>query len=295
MAGLGFQEIISYSLTSLARLELLDPAASGKAAATLKVKNPMNEEHEYLRPTLRANLLSTLAENRRYEEDGIRLFEAGKVFQPRAGELPREVTMLCAVMSGGVNPPSWHGEAAAMDFYYAKGIVEGLLEGLGVTAEFKAGDDVSLHGAVQTKITVADSEVGRLGEVHPRVLDGYEITGPVFLFEFDVAALAAAASAEITFRPLPRFPAVTRDIALLVDKAVTHRQIADIISGFPLVVRSSVFDVYSGEQVTAGKKSTAYHIVFQSPDKTLTDEAVNAILKKILGRLRQELGAELRG
>lgn len=294
LAGMGFQEIISYSLTGLARLEMLDTAGSG-AAATLKVKNPMNEEHEYLRPTLRANLLATLAENRRYEEDGIRLFEAGKVFLPRAGELPREAAMLCAVMSGGANPPSWHGEAAAMDFYYAKGIVEGLLAGLGVTAEFQAGDDASLHGAAQATITVAGEAVGRLGEVHPRVLDGYEISDPVFMFEFDAAALAAAASAEIAFRPLPRFPAVTRDIALLVDKAVTHRQVAGIINSFPLVVQSSVFDVYSGEQVAAGKKSTAYHIVFQSPDKTLTDEAVNAVLKKILGRLKQELGAELRG
>jgi phenylalanyl-tRNA synthetase beta chain len=294
LAGLGFQEIISYTLTSMSRLGKLRPDGSGGLPA-LRLKNPMTEEHEYLRPTLRANLLATLADNRRHEENGIRLFEAGKTFEPEDNDLPREYQMLCAVISGPKTPPGWQGAPAVADFYDAKGIAENLLAGIGVKAEFNASTDASLHPAVQAKITVGETAVGIVGEIHPAVRQSYEIAEPVFIIEFDMSALSEASADGIEFRQIPRFPAVVRDIALLVDTTVSHQQIEGIITSFPLVAQTSVFDVYSGKQVTAGKKSTAYHVVFQSANKTLTDNAVSAVLKKILGRLQQELGAELRG
>jgi len=263
------------------------------------VVNPMTADQEYLRPSLRANLLATLAANRRYEDGSLRLFELGKIFlRQGAKELPAEPEIACGLLSGPRAGKSWLGGDGDFDFYDAKGVVEGLLAHLGIAAGFAPGRDDGLHPARQAAIVIHDKgksvPIGVIGELHPKVAAAFELTGPVGLFEINVTTLASLATGVRAYQPIPRFPSTDRDLALVVDEAVTHQQVSDIIHGFPLVSEVTLFDVYSGKQVAAGKKSLAYRIVYQSPDHTLTDAEVSEVQAQILGRLEKELSATLR-
>jgi len=295
LIGYGFQEVITYSLTSLELLNKLLPKPHPLEPAPLRLANPMTADQEYLRPNLRANLLAALAANRRHEEGGIRLFELGRVYLPRPNDLPHEPEMLCGILSGPRFEESWGGGDESLDFFDAKGIVEGLLSRLGVEASFEPDGDESLHPAKQAAIAVESKRLGVLGEVHPKVLEAFEISGSVYLFEIDLTALVPFTTGHKLFQPISRFPAIVRDIALVVDSGVTHRQVLDVITGFPLVTEVALFDVYAGEQLPPDKKSLAYRITFQSPSHTLTDAEVNKVQQQILDKLSKQLGATLRG
>ena len=294
LIGYGFQEVITYSLTSLEMLNKLLPESHPLEPIPLRVANPMTLEQEYLRPNLRANLLAVLSPNRRYEDSGIRLFELGKVYLPRQKDLPNEPEVLCGILSGSRFEKSWHGGDDLFDFYDAKGVVEGLLSQLDVEASFEESKDESLHPVKQAAIVIAGNKLGVVGELHPKVLEAFEIPGAAYLFEINLTALLPFSLGHKMFQPISRFPTIVRDIALIVDAGVTHQTVKDIIKSFPLVERVTIFDVYSGEQVPPGKKSLAYSITFQSPAHTLTDEEVNQVQQQILDKLSSELGATLR-
>ncbi len=294
LVGYGFQEIITYSLTSLEMLGKLIREPGSWDPLPLRVANPMTVEQEYLRPNLRANLLANLALNRKHEEGGIRLFELGKVYLPRPNDLPDEPEILCGLMSGSRTERSWHGGDDLFDFYDAKGVVEALLAHLGVEADFPASQDKALHPVRQAAIVIAGNRLGVIGELHSGVLGAFEISDTVPLFEIDLTQLLPFTLGYGLFQPVPRFPAVERDVAVVVDDAVTHNRVQEIISGFPLVARVSLFDVYSGKQVPPSKKSLAYRIIFQSLAHTLTDEEVDEVQGQILAKLSHELGATLR-
>ncbi len=294
LIGLGIQEIITYSLVGLDSLNKLTPEPHPLENTTLRVANPMTADQEYLRPNIRANLLAGFIANRRHEDGAIRLFELDKVYLKRAGDLPDERYMLCSVLGGPRAEKSWYGGGEPVDFFDAKGVVESLFDHLGLRVEFEKSNDESLHPNKQAAIVCAGQRMGVVGEFHPRVLAAFEIAEPVYLFEVDVSSLTPCTVEHKRFQPIPKFPAVTRDIALVVDSGVTHKQMQDIIKSFPLVVHVTLFDVYSGEQVPPGKKSLAYRLAFQSPDHTLTDEEAGKVQQQILDRLSHELGATLR-
>jgi phenylalanyl-tRNA synthetase beta chain len=294
LIGYGFQEVITYSLTSLEMLNKLLPESYPVEPMPLRVANPMTLEQEYLRPNLRANLLAALSANRRYEEGGIRLFELGKVYLRREKDLPDEPEVVCGVASGTRWEKSWHGGDDSFDFYDARGVVEGLLSQLAVEVSFVEGKDQSLHPLRQAAIVAGSNQLGVVGELHPKVALAFEIPEAVYLFELDLSALLSLTLGHRMFQPVSPFPTMVRDIALVVDAEVSHQRIRDIIKGFPLVEQVAIFDVYSGEQVASGKKSLAYSITFQSPDHTLTDEEVNKVQQQILTKLSSELGAALR-
>ena len=294
LVGYGFQEVITYSLTSLEMLNRLLPEPHPLDPMPLRVANPMTVEQEYLRPNLRANLLAALSANRRYEDSGIRLFELGKVYLPRPKDLPGEPEMLCGLLNGSRLGKSWHGGDDSFDFYDAKGVVEGLLSQLDIDASFEEGKDESLHPVKQAAIVIGGNQLGVVGELHSKLLQAFEIPGAAYLFEINLTALLPFTVGHKMFQPISRFPTIVRDIALVVDAGVTHRRVKDIINSFPLVKRVTVFDVYSGKQVLPGKKSLAYSVTFQSPTHTLTDGEVNQVQQQILDRLSTELGATLR-
>jgi phenylalanyl-tRNA synthetase beta chain len=294
LMGYGFQEVITYSLTSLELLKKLLPKPHPLEPPLLRVANPMTADQEYLRPNLRANLLAALSANRRHEAGSIRLFELGRVYLPRPKDLPHEPEVLCGLLSGPRFEESWHGGDEALDFFDAKGVVEGLLSQLGIEANFEPGVDESLHPGKQAAIVIEGKRLGVVGELHPKVAEAFELSGNVYLFEINLTALLPFTIGHKLFQPIPRFPATVRDIALVVDAGVTHRQVQDIIRRFPLVSQVALFDVYSGGQLPPGKKSLAYRITFQSPSHTLTDEEVNEVQQQILDKLSRELGATLR-
>ncbi len=293
LAGCGMQQIIAYSLVSQAALDKVD--RESKLGEPLRIANPMNSEQECMRTTLRPGLLSTLVANERYEAGGIRLFEAGKVYFPRPNDLPEEKEMVAGVLSGPRLDQSWLSAEGDLDFFDAKGIVETLLGHLHVEAGFEpAVDQVLLQG--RTALVRANGQtIGILGEMHPRVVAAFDISRqPVTLFEIDLESLLPLIGKAVTYRPLARFPEIVRDLAVVVDWGVPARRVQDIIRGFALVSQVYVFDMYTGKQVPQGKKSLAFSIRYQSPERTLTDEEVDKTQQKIIEKLSRELGATIR-
>ena len=293
LVSCGLQEILSYSLTSLEKLQKLSPDLDLKVIP-LKVANPLTKEQEYLRTTLRTNVLATLASNQKHEENGIKLFEIGEVFLPQGKELPQEKDMLCAVLSGPRQELSWHGDNEPLDFFDAKGVVESLFNQLGLVVTFEVSDDESLFPGRAVDIIISGDKVGIIGELHPKVTQAFELSGTVYLIEMDMEELLDKTTRLKEYRAIPRFPGLSRDISLVIDKQVTYQQVEGIIQSFPLASKATLFDLYIGKQLPEGKKSFAVRIVYQSPERTLTDEEINKTQEQMLGRLHQELGATLR-
>jgi phenylalanyl-tRNA synthetase beta chain len=160
-------------------------------------------------------------------------------------------------------------------------------------------EDTGLHPARQAAIVIKEKgkkpvTIGVIGEVHPKVAAAFELTGTVCLFEVELAAVLPYASADKVYKQLPRFPSIVRDLALVVDAGVPNQKILDIMKSFPLIADVKLFDVYTGNQVGAGKKSLAYTLTYQLPDKTLTDDTVNKVQEQVLKKLATETGAVLR-
>jgi phenylalanyl-tRNA synthetase beta chain len=293
LVSCGLQEILSYSLTSLEKLQKLAPDLDLKIIP-LKVANPLTKEQEYLRTTLRTNTLATLASNQKHEEAGVKLFEIGKVFLPQGEELPQEKDMLCAALSGPRQELSWHGGNELLDFFDAKGVVENLLKQLGLVATFEVSDDESLFPGRAVDIIISGDKVGIIGELHPKVTQAFELSGTVYLIEMDMEKLLDEINRLKEYHAIPRFPGLSRDISLVIEKEVTYQQVEGIIRSFPLASKVTLFDFYTGKQLPEGEKSFAVRIVYQSPERTLTDQEINKTQEQMLGRLHQELGATLR-
>jgi phenylalanyl-tRNA synthetase beta chain len=298
LAGCGFQEIMTYTLTGLEMLGKLTPDQRPPEPMPLHIANPMTADQEYLRPVLRANVLTALAANRRHEDGGIRFFELGKVYIPKENDLPSEPEILCGIMNGPRAEKSWLGDSGQLDFYDVKGLIEGLFSHLNIAISFETSDDAGLHPTRQAAVVVNANgqklNLGVIGEMHPKVAAAFEVEGTVCIFEINVTALLPCFKGHGMYQPVPRFPGIIRDIALVVDAGTSHGQILDIIKVFSLISDVKLFDVYSGKQVAEGKKSLAYRLVYQSPTHTLVDDEVNKVQEQLLGRLAKELGATLR-
>ncbi|MDP2917815.1 MAG: phenylalanine--tRNA ligase subunit beta [Dehalococcoidia bacterium] len=294
LVAYGFTDVLNFSLTGMDMMNRLMPEPHAIEPAPIRVANPMTAEMEYLRLNLRAGLLAAFAANRKHEDGSIRLFEMGKVYIPRGKGLPDERENVCGVMGGFRLEKSWQ-ESEPLDFFDAKGVAETLFQRLGLEAAFETSSDDSLHANKQAAIIVACEKVGVVGEVHPRVLAAFEINEPVYLLEIDLRTLLPLSMAQREYHPVPRFPAIVRDMALVVDSGVTHARVQSIIKSFPLVEKAEIFDVYAGEQVSVGKKSMAYRLTFRSADQTLTDDDASRVQEQILSKLIAEVGAVLRG
>ncbi|MBQ11957.1 MAG: phenylalanine--tRNA ligase subunit beta [Planctomyces sp.] len=295
LAGAGMQEVISYPLVSgadLQRVHLMD-----ESDPPLRIANPMSAEQEFLRPTLRASLLATLAANEGHSEGPFRLFEVGRVFDYKGGELPEERDMAAGVLAGRRWDPSWLVDDSTLDFYDAKGPITLVMDNLGVTCVFEPVDDPFFHPGRCARIMVGKASVGIMGEVHPSVLEGFDLKAqPVALLELDLPGLLASRQGSSRqVKSLSRYPAATRDLALVVPADVPAAQVQGILSGHRMVEKVELFDVYSGENVATGTKSLAFHVYFQSDERTLTAEEVNRALEGLLRSLEHQTGASLRG
>jgi len=293
MAACGMQEVITYSLTGQAALDKIDPER--RLGPALRVANPMSQEQEYLRTSLRAGLLACFAANERYEQNGIRLFEVGKVYLHRDDDLPEERQMMVGVLGGPRSDRSWLSGEETIGFFDAKGVLETLFSRLHIETVFDHAEDPNLVPGRTADIVAAGQKIGVVGEVHPRIASLFDISRePVILFEVDVGRLMSLRTAEVAYQPLPRYPETSRDLALVVDAGVPASRVEAVIRGFPLVSSVALFDVYVGDKVPQGKRSLAFSIRFQSAQRTLTDEEVDRTQHKIVERLQRELGATLR-
>lgn len=292
LAGFGFQELITYALTNRSTLE----KGLGKELPfePLRVEHPMSSEEECLRTSLRGNVLSALSANIHREEGSICFFEIGHVYLPKTGDLPHEPEILCGVLTSTGAEKVWLGRKEPKDFFDAKGVVEGLFAQLGAKAEFQVSADIGLRVGCQASIMLQNQEVGLLGAIDHKVAQGFDLPANTFLFEMDLTQILTYSHGSARYEMLPRFPVVTRDLALILGSDISHKQVLDIIKGFSLVKKATLFDVYAGKQVSQGKRSLAYSLTFQSSEHTLTDAEVDRVLDAILHKLQSALGATLR-
>ena len=291
----GMQEVISYSLTSLNQLKRARVADEG--TPLLKLANPMSADHEYLRPTLRASLLKTLAANLSDQKGPISIFEVGRVYLPKEGDLPEEREIAAGLFFGPRTEEGWLGIKDGYGFYDVKGLVETLLNQLSLSGEYRPCNDPFLHPGKATSILVNDTATGALGEVHPLVQGAFDIAGgSIVFFELDLEKLLRAMpERRRQFKPLARYPSAIRDISLLVDEGVPSARIQAVIEGHSLVERAVLFDVYAGEAVPAGKSSLSYRVYFQSAEKTLASDELTQALSQVVKSLKREVEAILRG
>lgn len=295
LAAAGMQEVITYSLTNLEELAKVVAPEELAISPPLRVANPMSSEQEYARTSLRDSLLRTLSANLRHREPFVALFETSRVYLPRPDDLPQEVEMVAGAISGQ-SVDRWGepgGEPAG--FFEAKSYVELLLRRLAVSARYEETTDFALLPGRTAAVVVDGTRVGVVGQVHPRVAAQFDIEARVAMFELDLDALLPYVTRVRHYRPFAPYPSLEEDIAVIVDADVPHDRVKSAIEQSPLVREARLFDVYVGPQVAAGKKSLAFSVSFQAEDHTLTDEEVRKQRERIVARLRQELGAELRG
>ena len=294
LAAAGIQEVINYPLVTLQQLEQVEHL--DLTAPPLRVANPMSSDREYLRTTLRASLLGTLAANQGHSVGPFRLFESGRVFWPRNGDLPDERETVAGALAGLRHEPSWLEDDSLLDFYDAKGVVEMVLGRLGVAATYEPIDDPGFHPGRCAAIKSGDSMLGLVGEVHPVVMERLGLQSPqVAAFEFYLGPiLDALPDAQRQFEPLPIYPSATRDLALVMPSDVDAERVTRLILRHRSVDRAELFDIYAGENIPEGTKSLAFHVYFLARDRTLTNEEVNKSLDGLLRTLERELNVTLR-
>lgn len=297
-ASMGFQETINYTLSDLARLRRMVPESDHIRSEPLGVVNPVAAQHTYLRTTLRSGLLETYASNRRNVDGALRLFEVGFEYLPVEADLPHERTVLCATL-GGTRETRWAGGGGeVLDFYDAKGAVEGILDGVGMVAAFAPIEEFGFLNGHVAEVRIGKERVGVIGQVHPDNAAAFDIDEPVFLIELWVEDLIHHVPERPEYASPSKFPEVRQDIAILVDAGLPAGRVLDIARSHrsgTTRISAELFDEYRGKGVPEGKKSLALRLRFQAIDRTLTDGDVAKVQHGLVVRLSKELGAELRG
>lgn len=300
LAMAGLQEVITYRLTTPEREAALLP---GTEPATerpyVRVSNPISADRVVMRQTLLPGLLEVMAQNARLRER-LWFFEIGPVFLPGgASGLPEEPRRLAIGVAGRIAPASWReADPPPADFFDCKGVLEALLAGLHLAAAgFEPADHPGFAPGRTARVLVEGRVLGILGEIHPRVRAAFDLpAGPVCLAELDLEALLALVPLTYRVRAVPRFPPALRDIALVVDEAVAAADLVAVVrsAGGSLLADVRLFDVYRGPQLPPGQKSLAFSLVFQAPDRTLTDAEVEAEKRRIVEAAARQLRARLR-
>lgn len=288
MLASGLNQSISYSFVSPKVFDKICVAEDNILRNVVKIKNPLGEDYSVMRTSTLPSMMESLARNYARSNEIVRLFEIGKTYIPNSdeNELPTEKNILTI----GI-----YGEC---DYFDLKGIVENLLDSLGLkSANFKRmSENPSYHPGKTAELVLGKTSLGVLGEIHPDVNENYGIDVPCYVAELDLDAMYNFSKTEKSYKALPKYPAITRDIALLVDDLVLVQEIEDAIrkAGGQVVEKVELFDVYKGAQIPEGKKSIAYAIAYRDPSKTLKDKDINKVHDKILRALEYKLGAQLR-
>jgi phenylalanyl-tRNA synthetase beta chain len=301
MVGQGLFEVITYSFINPRHLDWLYLPPGHELRQTVVVSNPLSEEQGIMRTTILPGLLETVKRNINKRNKNLKLFELGKVYLssgfPGERKLPQEKWVLGAI-STGKKEKTWAYGEENYDFFFLKGVAENIFSslGLGDVSFVKSENNPSLHPGRCARIIVGGKKVGFIGEVHPLVLEKYGIEQRAAVFSLYLDELIGLVSEAVRYQPVPRFPAVTRDLAIVVPEAVEAGQVLGVIkdTGKTLLKNISLFDVYRGQQIREGYKSLAFSLTWQAEDRTLTDEEVNKLHREIEAALARELGADLR-
>lgn len=287
MLSSGLYETYTYSFTSPKVFDKLNLPGDDKLRNAVVITNPLGEDFSIMRTTTIPQMLEVINTNYNRKVEEGRFFEISYAYLPKEGEmLPDEKKMLTIGMYGNT------------DFYGIKGIVEQLILRMNIrNAEFIAErNNPVFHPGKTARIVIGDETAGYVGEIHPDVADNFECPYDTYIAVLEIKTLVENADITREYKPLPRYPAVSRDIAVLINDDVPVRDIEKALKrrGGEYLEEIRLFDVYKGEQVPEGKKSVAYTLVFRSPERTLVDDEVNRAVEDMLNELKTEFGAVLR-
>jgi phenylalanyl-tRNA synthetase beta chain len=303
--GAGLQEVVTYSLTAPQReRRVLPTGAAADDRPYITLANPIVSDRVVMRHSLLASLLDVVTLNIRHH-DRLALFEIGTVYfkGEQDEELPDEQRRLGLVLTGPREPLSWvEADRSPMDFFDLKGVIESLVAGLslaGVAYEPPAPEEQhpSFTPGRTARLRLKGQHAGWFGEVHPRVREQFDLPAqPVLAADLDLELLLSQVDERYRVEAVPEYPPVKEDLAIILDEAVPAAKVQSAIeaAGRPLLAGATPFDVYRGAQIGAGKKSLAYRLTYQAPDRTLTDAEVAGLRAKIAKRLQDEMGAILR-
>ncbi len=301
MSALGLHEIITYSFINPRHCDLLRLPDGHELRDMVIVKNPLSEEQGVMRTTLLPGLLDIVMKNLNKRNNNFMIFELGKVYLkngfPEQSVLPAEKWALGAA-AVGKREKTWAYGEIEYDFYYLKGVIEKILSGLGISDyTFKAASELPwFHPGRQAVIMLHNKEIGWLGEVHPLVLENYGIDQKTITFSLDFDAITEAVSETIKYRQLAKYPAITRDLAVIVPEYAQAADVAAVISGVgkEMLKELRLFDLYRGKQIETGFKSLAFSLTWQTEAKTLTDDEINTLHEEIMAALNKGFGADFR-
>lgn len=301
LSSQGLYETISFALTNEETFNKLNIPQDSPLRKAVPIMNPLSDEYPLVRTTLLSSIFDNLARNLARKNDDVALFEVGSVFFPKAlpvTELPDEVVKIAGAITGRRHAQGWNQANDMVDFYDAKGIIEELLANLRVTRyTVEAGTHYAMHPGKTALFKKGRDIIATVGEVHPAVLSAYGITKPVYIFELDATTVMKYMAKDLKYKALPKYPATSRDLAMLVDVDVNAADIEKAMTkaAGQNLTQITLFDVYTGKQVEEGKKSLAFSLTFQSNDKTLTDAEIDPAIEKIVAKLQKDFNANLRG
>jgi phenylalanyl-tRNA synthetase beta chain len=296
LVACGLQEVMNYALTTPQR----EAPLVGAEAEYVRLANPVTQERTVMRRSVLASVLESAAANLRHVS-GLRLFEIGLVYLPQPGTpFPAELRRLAVVLTGPRVPEFWDSPAKPppLDFFDLKGVVEALLAELHIgPGTFSRADAAWLHPGRSAVLTIEGQAVGQFGQLHPGLHEHFGLgRREVLVGEFDLERLIALVPPRYAIAPVPEFPPIRQDIALVLDEGIPAAQVAAEIraGGGDLLHDVRLFDVYRGPNLPPGKKSLAFALTFQALDRTLTDKEAAKVQQKIVSRLERTLGARLR-
>ena len=299
LKGAGFFEVITYSFISMESLGKLRMAPEDPRLRPIPLLNPLSEEQAVMRTSLVSGVLETAAHNFGRLNEDLRIYELSKVFLPKAGEvLPLEAHHLVGLMAGRRSPHLLYGSDEEVGYTDVKGAVEAILDLFNLNEVRYVSEDLPtyLDEGCAAAVFGRELRLGFLGRLHPMVAEAFDFKQPVYLFELDFDGLFTARGLFPMFRPLPRFPAVARDMAIIVDENLQVREPFDFILGQAenLLEKVELFDVYRSPQLGAGRKSIGYRLVYRAPDRSLTDEEVNVVHNGLAAKVLDAFHAVLR-
>ncbi|MEI3606008.1 phenylalanine--tRNA ligase subunit beta [Pseudogracilibacillus sp. SE30717A] len=298
MQSVGLSEAITYSLTDEERVrELISPDLSNNLQP-VKLAMPMSEDHQYLRLSLLPELLNRLTYNVARKQADIALYEVGSIFlsdEEKVTKQPKEQLRLSGAITGTWVDHKWQQEVKPVDFYVVKGIVEELFRYLNMDVTFKQAVVKDMHPGRCATVHADGKQIGYLGQVHPNITKRQDLK-ETYVFDVNMEYILQTERPELTYEVVPKYPSILRDIAFVVDEKVMAGDIEEEIEriGAPLVKHVEAFDVYRGDNVGDNEKSIAYNVHYQDPEKTLTDEEVDASFKAIVEAVSEKFGAYVR-
>lgn len=298
LQGAGISEIMTYSFYSKSVPDQLGLDQKDLLRKMVALMMPLSEEQAVMRTTLAHGLLSTIAFNANRRQNDLAVYEMGRVYLPSGDDLTDEPLYLGIGLSGRKNEIGWNQTRDEYDFYDLKGILEMIWERFDLPQpQYIRSKRPYLHPGQSAEVLSDGKTIGYLGQIHPNVLERYDLDKKVFIMELNLTVIAGLIPSAITFEPLPKYPAVQRDLALVLSNKIEADRIISRIKELSdgLVERVDLFDVYQGEQVGPEMRSMAFSITYRSKEKTLNDQEINELQAKLLQSLNAQFGAAIRG